>query len=109
VGSRAVGTLRYILILYPEAMPDYEQCQFCERIFQVSSATHESPTLLELAPVRISPLDRHIREDHHKVRLRKGSNYKWVDAAEVKRLAESWDEMRRAAKSGAAPAQSARK
>jgi hypothetical protein len=48
----------------------------------------------------MGPLERHLREEHHKVRLRKGSNYKWVDEAEVKRLEESWAEMRRAVASG---------
>jgi hypothetical protein len=79
-------------------VPDYEQCQFCERIFEV--ALGEGSLIDFDAARRATPLDQHIRREHSKVRLRKGSNYKWVDAAEMKRLAESWAEMRRAAASG---------
>ena len=89
-------------------MPDYEQCQFCERIFEVPVGAEGS--LIELdSPRRATPLDQHIRTEHHKVRLRKGSNYKWVDAAEMKRLTESWAEMRRAVASGTGPTKAARK
>jgi hypothetical protein len=79
-------------------VPDYEQCPFCDRIFEVPLAGR---SLIDLDTARpASSLDRHIRMDHDKVRLRKGSNYKWVDAGEMRRLAESWDEMRRATAAG---------
>jgi hypothetical protein len=56
-------------------MGDYEQCPFCERIFAAPTRIYDS-----------GDLDRHIRTDHHKVKLRKGTNYKWVDAAEMEKL-----------------------
>jgi hypothetical protein len=33
-------------------------------------------------------LEAHIRSDHHMVKVRKGSNYKWVDAAQMAELAD---------------------
>ncbi|HEV2450219.1 MAG TPA: hypothetical protein VGU43_07440 [Thermoplasmata archaeon] len=56
-------------------MPDYEQCPFCESVFQIDGKP------------RNVPLEDHIRADHRKVKLRKGSNYRWVDAAEMERMA----------------------
>jgi hypothetical protein len=55
-------------------MTDYVECPFCDRIYPADSY----PGL-----VHTNPLDAHIRTDHGKVKLRKGSNYRWVDRAEV--------------------------
>jgi hypothetical protein len=55
-------------------MPDYVECPFCDRIF-VAEAFHSL--------MHGHPLEDHIRDDHDKVKLRKGSNYRWVDRKEV--------------------------
>jgi hypothetical protein len=55
-------------------MTDYVECPFCDRIYPADSYR---------GLVHAHPLDAHIREDHGKVKLRKGSNYRWVDRAEV--------------------------
>jgi hypothetical protein len=67
---------------WPNEPPDYEQCPVCERVFVVEDLRLRSKGH-SLDPTE---LERHIREDHHMVKLRKGSNYKWVDAAEMARL-----------------------
>lgn len=62
-------------------MTDYTECPFCDRIFAVD----EFPGL-----VHSHPLDDHIRSVHHMVKVRKGSNYRWLPEEEVKaRLRES--------------------
>ncbi len=55
---------------------DYIECPFCPLIFEDPFAW---PTF------KPKPLDAHIMSDHHKVRVRKGSNYRWVDRDEVAR------------------------
>jgi hypothetical protein len=62
-------------------MMNYVECPFCDRIFEDRLVTGEPP------------LRRHIEQDHHKVRVRKGSNYRWVDATEVKRRLEETEKL----------------
>ena len=59
--------------------PEYEQCPFCDKIFEVAAIQ-----FVTLSPYRTT-LEKHIVEQHKKVKVRKGSNYKWMDEAEVKR------------------------
>ncbi len=59
---------------------NYVECPFCDRIFE--DHFNGEP-----------PLRRHIEEDHHKVRVRKGSNYRWVDVKEVKRRLEETEKI----------------
>lgn len=68
--------------MYDSDVPHFEQCPFCDRVFR----THVGPvayTALRGPP--LSDLEQHLVTDHHKVKLRKGSNYKWVDESEVAR------------------------
>lgn len=67
---------------WPKDPPDYEQCPVCDRVFIVEDLRFR-PKGREFDPTE---LESHIRNDHHMVKLRKGSNYKWVDAAEMARL-----------------------
>jgi hypothetical protein len=53
---------------------DYVECPFCERVF---------PAEVYHSMMHTHPLEDHIRDDHHKVKLRKGSNYRWVDKKEI--------------------------
>ena len=66
------------------SMVNYVECPFCDRIF-------EDPDLWP--PRKEKPLVRHLEQDHHKVRVRKGSNYKWIDAKEVKRRLEETENL----------------
>ncbi len=68
-------------------MPDYVECPFCVLIFEDPGENwvHQMGEK--------KPLDRHIEQDHHKVRVRKGSNYRWVDAKEVKRRLEQTERL----------------
>lgn len=68
---------------WPVNPPDYEQCPICDRVYEVEEVRFRAKGR-ELDP---TDLEAHIRNDHHMVKLRKGSNYKWVDAAEMARLA----------------------
>jgi hypothetical protein len=63
------------LFAYSSWMADYEECPFCDRIFE----TVAFPGL-----ARERPIEEHIRSDHHMVRVRKGSNYRWVSEDEVR-------------------------
>ncbi len=56
-------------------MTDFEECPFCDRIFEAVSFK---------GLVRERPVEAHIRHDHHMVKVRKGSNYRWVPEAEVR-------------------------
>jgi hypothetical protein len=58
-------------------IPEYQECPFCDRIFEERGL---------ISPVGTpTPLEAHIVRVHKKVRVRKGSNYKWLDQAEVKK------------------------
>ncbi len=57
-------------------MADYVQCPFCDRLFrepQTRKATGETP------------LEEHVIAAHRKVRVRKGSNYRWMDKGEARK------------------------
>jgi hypothetical protein len=56
-------------------MVDYVECPFCEVIFEEDAY----PGL-----VHTRPLDEHIRAVHHRMKIRKGSNYRWVTEEEVR-------------------------
>lgn len=67
---------------WPKDPPDYEQCPICDRVFEVEDVSlrtkgHE---------LDMTELEYHIRTVHRMVKLRRGSNYKWVDAAEMAKL-----------------------
>jgi hypothetical protein len=55
---------------------DYQECPFCDRIFEV-------PQIIKWT--QKTPLEEHIEADHHKLKVRKGSNYKWMDKVQVER------------------------
>ncbi len=57
-------------------MEDYVQNPFCDRLFREPQARKPSGE---------TPLEEHVITVHHKVRVRKGSNYKWMDESEVKK------------------------
>lgn len=57
-------------------MADYVQCPFCDRVFPEPQARKASGE---------TPLEEHTVRFHHKVRVRKGSNYRWMDESEVKK------------------------
>ncbi len=57
-------------------MVDYAECPFCGRIF---------PAETFHGMMHLHPLDDHIRSEHDKVKLRKGTNYRWVDRVEIER------------------------
>ena len=59
--------------------PEYELCPFCDKIFEVTAIRFVISSTYRTA------LEKHIVEQHKKVNVRKGSNYKWMDEAEVKR------------------------
>jgi hypothetical protein len=72
--------LSYCIVSYLR-MTDYMECPFCDRIYEAEAY---------VALVHQHPLEAHIRSDHHMVRVRKGSNYRWVPEQEVRaRLAAS--------------------
>jgi hypothetical protein len=64
--------------------PDYVQCQVCDRVFKVGDPL----VSLSGSDRAMMELEAHIRSDHHMVKVRKGSNYKWVDAAQMAELAD---------------------
>ena len=64
--------------------PDYLQCPVCDRVFKVG----EPLVRMSGAEVTMGELEEHIRADHHMVKVRKGSNYRWADAAEMAELAK---------------------
>ncbi len=57
-------------------MTDYVECPFCDRIFETESYH---------GLVHGNPLEAHIRTDHAMVKVRKGSNYRWISAHEARR------------------------
>jgi hypothetical protein len=63
----------------PDENRDYEQCPFCDRVFLVEYGG----MVRAISRPGWSPIQQHIQDDHHKVRLRKGSNYKWIDASAI--------------------------
>ncbi len=67
---------------YEEDLTEYEQCQFCDKIF-------EKPNFLPvtLSPYR-TPLEKHIVDVHEKMKVRKGNNYKWMDKDEIEKLVQ---------------------
>lgn len=75
---------------WPKDPPDYEQCPVCDRVFVVEDLRFR-PKGRELDPTE---LEAHIRGDHNMVKLRKGSNYRWVDAAEMARLVKEGGKIR---------------
>lgn len=66
-------------------MPNYVECPVCDRLFE--------DRILRTNLSLKSALQLHIELDHHKVRVRKGSNYKWVDAKEVERRLEETEKL----------------
>ena len=58
-------------------MADYVQCPFCEALFREPQARK---------PSGYTQLEEHVMAMHRKVRVRKGSNYRWMDEAEVKKM-----------------------
>ena len=52
------------------------QCLFCDRLFREPQAKRASGE---------TPLEERVMSAHHKVRVRKGSNYRWMDESEVKK------------------------
>jgi hypothetical protein len=56
-----------------EDIGEYEQCPFCELYFEVFRTEAGD----------LATLNDHIKKSHDKVRVRKGSNYRWVDRNEV--------------------------
>ena len=60
--------------IIPTEPTEFEQCPFCDTLFAIEPG------------VRIGsdrPIEHHIKVVHHKVRVRKGSNYKWIDRSEA--------------------------
>ncbi len=57
-------------------MADYVQCPFCDKLFKEPQARKTSGE---------TPLEEHVMSAHHKVRVRKGSNYRWMDEAEARK------------------------
>lgn len=55
-------------------MSDYMECPFCDRIF----SSDAYPAL-----VHTHPLEDHIRSEHRMVKVRKGSNYRWLSQQEI--------------------------
>ncbi len=55
---------------------DYVQCPFCDRLFRGPHAKRASGE---------RPLEERVMSAHHKVRVRKRSNYRWMDESEVKK------------------------
>lgn len=78
-------------------MPNYVECPFCERIFEDRYTTDDgrrsSPPRASIREPANDRLSHHIEQDHHKVRVRKGSNYKWVDAREIQQRLEESDKL----------------
>jgi hypothetical protein len=72
---------------------EYEECPFCDRVFAVESVRRKvvGPARILRSNLRITgtaaylrtPLERHIEEVHHKVKVRKGLRYMWLDVAEI--------------------------
>lgn len=60
----------------------YEQCPFCDRIFVEGIILRNRVT----GETSGNDLEEHISTEHNKVKVRKGTNYKWMDLEEVKRL-----------------------
>jgi len=56
----------------------YAQCPFCDALFKEPQARKASGS---------TQLEEHVMTMHRKVRVRKGSNYRWMDEAEVKKTA----------------------
>ncbi len=63
---------------------NYVECPFCPLLFPEPQMT---------GPDGTTPLVRHVAQDHHKVRVRKGSNYRWVDEREIKRRLEETEKV----------------
>ena len=58
-------------------MAEYVQCPFCDALFKEPQARK---------PSGYTQLEEHVMAMHHKVRVRKGSNYRWIDEAEAKKM-----------------------
>jgi hypothetical protein len=56
-------------------MADYVECPFCDYIFEEDSYH---------GLVHQQPLDDHIRVTHAMVKVRKGSNYRWLPRDQVR-------------------------
>jgi hypothetical protein len=54
---------------------DYEECPICDRLFETDSY---------VGMVHTRPVEEHIRSVHRMVKVRRGSNYRWIPEAEVK-------------------------
>jgi len=67
-----------------QSEPDYLQCPVCDKVFKVGEPLVE----MSGSEVTMVTLESHIREDHHMVKVRKGSNYRWADANEMASLAK---------------------
>ncbi len=61
----------------PGGQVEYDQCPFCDALL-----VHEIYRWAD----RDTKLEKHIKEVHKKVKVRRGNNYKWMDAADVQRL-----------------------
>ena len=60
-----------------QARHSYEQCPYCDKIFDVSGL---------ILAWEDTQLEKHIKDVHKKVKVRRGTNYKWMDMSEVSRL-----------------------
>ena len=74
---KRTGATSYLVSSYLPVMPDYEECPFCELVIEVPSRPRSAFGESRHA----SMLEDHIRRHHDKVQVRKGSNYRWEDAA----------------------------
>jgi hypothetical protein len=56
-------------------MSEYEECPICDRLFEADAYN---------GLVHTRPVEAHIRTVHHMVKVRRGSNYRWIPETEVK-------------------------
>lgn len=59
-------------------MAEYAQCPSCSALFKEPQARK---------PSGHTQLEEHVMAMHRKVRVRKGSNYRWMDEEDAKRMA----------------------
>jgi len=90
ISSIHAGRVAIMKGSYDLEVIDYEQCPFCDRVFKAQKEFVFTPS----KGLTLSALEVHIRSDHQKVKLRKGSNYRWVDESDLKHGRYSPTELR---------------
>lgn len=74
----SVPDITYLPSIISYHMAEYAQCQFYDALFREPQARTPSGYTQQV--------EEHVMPTHHKVRVRKGSNYRWMDEGEAKKM-----------------------